>query len=144
MEDDDKLSTEDRIKWLRERGIQVHIPGEEVSSSADELLFESIVVKIPQDERLPYEEVSLNLVLGKAGDQYLEALKPYFKTDSLESFDEDVLSKAMKDLGGNDLTVKPSTILNQLSEGSVEAFTLAHPCEQNQFNRYVQIPVILF
>lgn len=142
MGDDDNLSTEDRIKWLRERGIQVHIPGEEVSSSADELKFESIVVKIPQDERLPYEELVLNLVLGKAGDQYLEALKPFFKTDknSLEGLDEDVLSKAMKDLGQN-LTVKSSTILNQISEGSVEAFTLAHACEDNKFNKYVQLDI---
>ena len=64
-QDEDKISSEERIKWLRDRGIQVHIPGESViTESSDDLTFENIVVKIPTDERLPYEEIKLNLVLG--------------------------------------------------------------------------------
>ena len=136
MSDEEKMSTEQRINWLRERGIQVHIPGEVSTSSADEVAFESVVVKIPLDERLPFEEVTLNLVLGKPGDQYLEVLKPYFKSsDSSVHIDHNAVAQAAKSLGDN-LPVKESTILKQLATGSVEAFSLSHPCEANQYQRY--------
>ena len=134
MSDEDKMSTEQRIDWLRERGIQVHIPGEVPKSMVDEVKFESFVVKMPCDERLPYEEIELSLVLGKPGDQYLEVLKPYFKSNDSVSIDHDAVAQASKSLGDN-LQVKESTILKQLATGSVEAFSLSHPCEANEYQR---------
>jgi len=135
-DENNKTSTEDRIRWLRERGIQVHIPGEENVKDEDRIEFEFKVVKIPVDERLPFEEIYLKGFLGYPGDQCLELLKSKFTSEvNVGELDHDTLKNLTAELG-HDLTIQDSTLKKQLQEGGVEAFTLAHPSESNNYTRY--------
>ena len=135
-EEENKSSSEDRIRWLRERGIQIHIPGEENVKDEHRIEFEFKVVKIPVDERLPFEEIYLKGFLGYPGDQCLELLKSKFTSEvNVKELDHDALKNLTAELG-NDLSIKDSTLQKQLQEGGVEAFTLSHPSEANNFTRY--------
>lgn len=126
---------EERIKWLRERGVQVHIPGEKVDPK-HEIKFPLIVVRIPVDTRLPLEEVILDATLGRAGDQCLELLKPFFSKDAVSASDLDktMLSEISASMS-NQLNISESSINNQLQQGGAEAFHLAHPCKENDYSR---------
>ena len=100
MSDEDNSTTAERIKWLRERGIQIHIPDEPFDEN-NKVEYELRVVKIPFDDRLPYEEIVLHAVLGKPGDQCLELLRPYFASDtSFSELDQQKLQAATEQLGG--------------------------------------------
>ncbi len=132
---EEELSMEERIKWLRERGIQITIPGEKTSEVEDGPSYDFTVVKIPHDSRLPYQEIILTGFEGKVGDQGLQLLKPFFRgNEKMSDLDQDLLSKNLSELG-SDLKVSSKTINEQISEGAVEAFPLSHPSEENQFTR---------
>jgi hypothetical protein len=138
---EEELTTEERIKWLRERGIQVHIPNEKPETNDSEIE-EICVVKIPHDERLPFEEVLLKLRSDKAGDQCLDLLKDYFRSDNTyDDLDKELLNNINKELG--DFNIKSSTINKQLQSGGTEAFTLMYPCQENHFTRF-KFSIFLF
>lgn len=138
-QEEEKANTEDRIRWLRERGIQIHIPGEENVSDEHRVEYEFKVVKIPVFEQLPFEEIYLKGFLGYPGDQCLELLKSYFKASSndiVEEIDHDALKNITAELG-TDLNINDSTLKKQLQEGGVEAFPLIHPGSPNNYTRYM-------
>lgn len=149
--EEDNMSTEDRVRWLRERGIQIHLPGERHDSTSAQ--YELRVVKIPADDRLPFEEVVLQASLGSSGDQLVELLPQEIRKTSTRIsaslLDQEVLkdlSRSLKgsSIGNGDATVdrpidiKPSTLEKQLQLGGVEAFTLCHPSPENNFTRCVK------
>jgi len=135
-------SQEERIKYLRERGVVIEFPEDRKKTIEPSDLIDIVIVKIPCEETEPYSEVrvkiSRTLQLDGVGDQLLEVLKYAFATAKRELLDEDALVKsAEKQLGIDSQSVRVSsdTIQALGRQGSVEAFALSHPCEANNFSR---------
>lgn len=134
---DDALTGEERIQWLRERGIEINIPGEKKAKS--ETVFDATqthsvtIVKIPHDESIPYQEISLDLQKTSPGDLFLDVLKIYFSSTQSSLDLEALKATAARQFGNEDIHVAPSTLDKLASAGSVEAFVLAQPCEANNY-----------
>lgn len=157
--DRDKASGEaletQNIEWLRERGVQIDIPSSkdnqpsnEVNHALDRVI---IIVKIPADTKIPYEEVQITINDGIAGDQLISLLKPNFIGTGTESISNSALQKATESLlksnsstnagTGPDVSildrspdVQKSTLLNMFeNQGHVEAFNLTRPSESNNW-----------
>ena len=60
---DEESSSEERIQWLRDRGVLIEIPGERVSKSKQPIIsherVDISVVKIPCNINEPYKEISV-------------------------------------------------------------------------------------
>mgnify|MGYP003386258066 FL=1 len=142
------------IEWLRERGVQIDIPSskDEAPKSIDHNLDRPItIVKIPCDTRASYEEVTITINDGIAGDQLLNLLKTSFIGTGMESISNSALNKATEHLlqstnqtsgepaSGTSILdkspeVQKSTLLNMFeNQGHVEAFTLTHAAATNQW-----------
>jgi hypothetical protein len=136
-EEDAEESQEDRIEWLRQRGVLIDIPNEKKtkkhSSSAAPQIVDVTVVKIPFNELLPYEEVTVSVDLSLPGDQLITALAHYFSSAGSE-IDKALLKEtAQKQFGTADIAISEKTIESLASKGSVEVFHLAQACEANKF-----------
>jgi len=133
---------EERISWLRDRGVLVEFPNEankatnaDATANANKKTRKIYIVKIPCDEKKPYEEIAIPIIDEKKGDQLLELLLIYFNSLSLNTSVVDALQKTQPTLFGTDsVPVKESTLQALGQKGSVEAFSLARPCVANKYN----------
>lgn len=142
------------INWLRERGVQIDIPSsrKQPSQPVDPNLDRPItIVKIPADNKKPYEEVTISINDGIAGDQLINLLKPCFLGTGSETISNAALEKASEHLlqstsqdtpsSSDDSSildkspeVQKSTLLNMFeNQGHVEAFSLTRPAASNQW-----------
>ena len=128
------MTMEERVDWLRERGVQIELK-EELKAAAMELPRDSAMttvtlVLIPANEKEACEEVRVRVRKNGAGDQLLTTLKPVFATD--HEVDPKLLEEtASKQLGNADLKVSESTLQRVVREGNVETFALSRPSSSN-------------
>jgi len=133
---------EDRIDWLRNRGVIIDLPeerGKPINNSLDKSKFVNItVVLIPCKDIEPYREIEIAIDLNDKGDRLLKSLKPYFSpiTDNL---DEEALKETAKkqfSLTGQSLPtdLNIESLKKTMSNmGSVESFSLSHPQLSNNY-----------
>ena len=131
-------SSEERIAWLRDRGVLIEIPHEKDSTPVlprdKSNLKRIVVVKISADDKQGYEEVEVEIDTSMSGDVLLNELKLFFQssTEDEGSLDMKMLEETMKNSFGNaNSVVSPSTLKNLAKLGNVEAFSLSHACEDN-------------
>ena len=82
---DPELSQEERIAWLRERGVLIDLrekqadrqENEKEDGQGSEDMETLCVVMVPADDSQPCEEVRVRIKRGRGGDQLLECLKWY-------------------------------------------------------------------
>lgn len=131
--DEEELRTaEDRIKFLRDRGVLVELPEDRFAdSNGSAKTVQVAIVKIPCNDSLPEEEIYLSCIEGKGGDAFLVALKPFFAASSTSS----IKPESFDLLSTHGLTVSEDTLSSLAREGCVEAFPLSHPCEDNNYTR---------
>eukprot|EP00601_Ochromonadales_sp_CCMP2298_P027577 CAMPEP_0173289902 /NCGR_PEP_ID=MMETSP1143-20121109/11268_1 /TAXON_ID=483371 /ORGANISM="non described non described, Strain CCMP2298" /LENGTH=225 /DNA_ID=CAMNT_0014228905 /DNA_START=22 /DNA_END=695 /DNA_ORIENTATION=+ len=120
---------EERIEWLRGRGVEIEIPAErrKVTEIKDKRYVK--IVKIPADESKPYTECTIPVEAGRAGDQLPSILRIFFNQGGVKL--ADVQTAASKQFANQELNVSQKTIDKMGQEGSVEAFPLAHPSARN-------------
>ena len=92
-EEEELETMEDKIKYLRDRGVQIDIPGElrdetpaSTSSATFDLGIDShdlMIVKVPYDDKQQVEEVEVSIQdpYTYEGDQLLSKLKPNFASN---------------------------------------------------------------
>jgi hypothetical protein len=134
---DPELSQADRIQYLRDRGIQIEIPGEKreaaSSDNGDAVSVKPFtVVRIPCDDAKKIEEMTIELS-DIGGDQLMTALRPHFSSSNLNDFNMDSLKATLKEQHGNqDIEISESALQTASEMGNVENFPLDHPCPQNK------------
>jgi hypothetical protein len=135
-EEGEPESQEERIAWLRARGIEIDIPRERLTKPKSSGLNRKVkIVKIPYDEKLPYTEISISVDNEAAGDQLLSLLRIYFRSTESNIDMEKLKETASKQFGNDAVNVREETLRSLGSEGSVEAFSVAQPCPQNGYNK---------
>lgn len=115
----------------RDRGVEIEFPSDRKKKGEKKVVDSRLVkvVKIPWDERLPYQELEIPVENGKNGDQLLERLRVYFNQGSVEM---DALKEAAsKQFSSESVTISEDTISKLTALGNVELFPLAHPVEAN-------------
>lgn len=127
---------EERISWLRDRGVLIEFPNEAAKAakkaSASGKTSKIVIVKIPCDEKRPFEEIEIPIVEEEKGDQLLQLLLVYFNNTHLTTSVIDGLQKNQTTLFGTEsVKVSDSTLQALGQKGSVEAFSLSRPCEEN-------------
>jgi hypothetical protein len=127
-----------RIQYLRDRGIQIEIPGErnKVGGSSDKKKSALVtVVRIPCDDSKAYEEMTVDFDMGHGGDQLMEGLRPFFSSSSTSTFNMEALQKTLKEQYGNqDVEVSESALQGASELGGVENFPIDHPHPENKMN----------
>lgn len=126
-------SQEDRIAWLRKRGVQVEIPGERRAGNESEVgIGEAVsVVRIPCDDAQPYEELEIGLPTGYQGDALMQQLRKFFASDR-HAINSDLLQQtATKQFGNTELRISPDALQKVSELGHVESFSLDSPCDAN-------------
>ena len=82
--EDGEMTQEQRIGWLRERGVLVDLKSKTGTEKAaptedDHIGTEDmdtlVVVMVPADDTQPCEEVRIRVKRGRSGDQLLDCLK---------------------------------------------------------------------
>lgn len=152
---DDGMSVEERLVWLRERGIVVETPedrkaqaaGKPVDEKADTGPTEKVsFVLIPSDASKPLEELTFDCPATSGfDDKLVDYLKPIFNAMStgkdvdLELFRQ---KSATQTLGSSDTPseVSEETLRKVAAQGNVEKFPLVHP---NASNQYVGVNIYL-
>lgn len=139
-----EMSHDDRIRWLRSRGVIVDLPESRVAdeSGGDDISFDTVVcVRIPADRSSSPTEVSVRIKKGAVGDRLLESLKTEFAAKSVGEIDRSALTEmAMKQFSSQNITISESTLEKLALEGGVESFPLTRPSKENGFcgvNAYV-------
>eukprot|EP01038_Epipyxis_sp_PR26KG_P014923 gene14923-20072_t len=132
---------EDRIAWLRDRGVEVDLAEERKTNSKNNKKTSTTddskaikIIKIPCDDRLPYEEISIPISKSDVNkDQLIELLRVYFRGQvSVESVQE----AASKQFSSNsDIKISSSTVDTLAQQGSTELFPLSYPSISNKFRR---------
>ena len=141
VEEEAALTSEERIEWLRARGVLIDLSASEKAlrskskeeteeeTNSDTMTSVSIVM-IPANDKEPCEEINIRIKKDGVGDQVLLDLKKVFATH--DSIDTSKLQEtASKQFGNMDLKVKESTISKIAQEGNVEVFALARPHQDN-------------
>ena len=136
-DEEDTRTPEERMAWLRSKGIQIDIPGETVEVDAASLA-SITVVRIPADKKQPMEELDVLIDMSSQGDQLIKALKPWFSASADGNTELDM--EKMKETMSKHLSasmdasaVSDSVFQKMLSEGNVEAFSLDKPCDANRW-----------
>jgi hypothetical protein len=133
---DDNKTSEERIDWLRSKGIQIDIPGERKAKKVMNPTDLRIVkcVRIPWDDTQPLEEVEIQVDKTGFGDQLLQALKPNFVVKDTSAFNMDILKDtAAKQFGNQDIKISDDILASMCENSSVEVFNLDHPCAANKY-----------
>jgi len=136
VKDDDDKTSEERIDWLRSKGIQIDIPGERKTKKVLEAADMRVVkcVRVPCDEKQALEEVDIHIDKNGFGDQLLQALKPNFSTKDASAFNMDILKEtAAKQFGNQDVKVTEDILARMVENSTVEVFNLDHPCAANKY-----------
>ena len=135
MPEADSMTMEERMQWLRDRGVQIELkedlrPPEAKESPSDSNMVTVAMVFIPANEKEACEEVRIRVNKSGAGDQLLTALKSVFATS--HEVDPRLLEEtAGRQFGNAELKVSESTLRKVVSEGNVETFALSRPNPAN-------------
>lgn len=145
-----EMSEGDRIEWLRSRGVRIEFPHEKANETKISLdssdTIDIKLVKIPCMISEPYSEVSIAVPRPNASSGQLHSdclltsnLRKFF-TSPIEDIDESALkeanSKTLSSLSGHEIPEMNVEKLKKVLKddlGSIEAFSLSHPNEKNQF-----------
>ena len=142
---DDDMSADERVQWLRDRGVFIETSEErrnkeltKVMNEKDDDVKETVgFVYVPHDTSEPLKQVTFECPIKIDNVDYLLVhLKPIFKSMSNDkTVDLDLLrDNASLTLGSSDApTPSEDTLMKVAMEGSVEKFTLAHAVEANNF-----------
>jgi len=140
------MSPEERLAWLRERGVLVETPEERRAGQVANALREAenlaahektqvSFVLVPADTSQPLKEMVAQCPTSwKEGDFLLEYLKPSF-AGSADSVDLSLLQQTQTaTLAGTSAPAVSDAALRQVAkEANVEVFSLVHPTESNQY-----------
>lgn len=141
---DDEMNPEERLAWLRERGVQVEIPEQRHANRVANALREAeniesrgiAYVMVPADTSKPLKELLAKCPSDwKDGDFFLEHLKPAFSGTS-DSVDLTLLQQSpMATLAGTagSPTVSDKALRDVAKQANIEVFSLVHPTESNQY-----------
>jgi hypothetical protein len=125
---DDNASQEERIEYLRARGIQIEIPGERKAPESSKPIPSRpvTVVKVPCNESLDLHEVTVN-VDDTRGDMLLHGLMTFF-SDGSNNFDMAKLKASLQEQHGNqDVEISEDALVRASAMGNVETFPIDHP-----------------
>jgi hypothetical protein len=160
-QEEKELTPDERMQWLRDRGVLVETPEDRragrIASTlqeADSLHFDTepvAFVLIPADKSKPFQECSFvpppsmsaqRAAAVPGGDALSHHLKQAFATDSdkvdISIFHRQQQSNPVHQLGtgginGGIPAVSNETLESVAREGHVETFALVHPTPSNQF-----------
>jgi CS domain len=142
---EDDMSPDERLQWLRDRGVLIETSEERRSKELSQIMNEKdddvketvSFVLVPHDTSKPLKELSFECPVKISGVDFLmEYLKPIVKAMSSDkAVDLELLRQnASQTLGSSDAP-NPSedTLQKVASEGSVEKFPLVHATEANNY-----------
>jgi len=150
VNDEGEMTPEQRLTWLRERGVLVETAEERKIQELRNIMKEEDVdlvdgekyhdfsfVHIPHDESLPMKELKMKVLpsqVGK-GDVLLEELKPFFSALSKKVDMSLFKDQATKHFGSGDapMQVSEDALKSVASQGQVESFCLVQPIPSNKF-----------
>ena len=133
----DEQSSEERIEWLRARGVTVDMPEDrqpqpgqlepqpEAEPGAPQHRY--TFVHIPLDDSLPYKEMTAEVAASTPGDDLMRHLKPHFADG--KDVDHNQLMKQYA--GTSAAGVSASALQSVSAAGSVESFPLVRPSAAN-------------
>jgi hypothetical protein len=125
--------------FCRERGVEIEFPSDRKKKEyvSDHTISKMCsVVKIPYENSLPYEEITLPLPSDNSfsTDPFLGALRIYFQQGYANI--KDLKKMASNNLYASEgLQVNEQTLADLASQGGAEAFTLSNSSEQNAFQK---------
>jgi len=151
------MSPDERMDWLRDRGIQIEtaeerkekaaaVPGPKANQQQndDEEQLSVMYVYIPHDTSLPMQELKVTISKSNLlrGDVLPTFLQPAFSKKSGEGIDLNLLEEqALTQFGSSDSLNVSSSAMEQVAQaGSVETFRLVPPVESN---RYTNVNIYL-
>jgi hypothetical protein len=144
---DKDMTLEERLAWLRDRGIQVTTPEERKVSQMANVMRQADTVSnaevsyvlIPADTSKPLQELNFRPDT-LPGDRLVEHLKPAFAREA-QSVDIGLLQQqATQTLAASPdtpSTVSDATLRQVASEANVETFHLVHASATNQYTDVV-------
>jgi len=150
--EDDDMSPEDRLNWLRSHGIEVETAEERREKASKAVIDKNTKVDdgdsekvsyilIPHDASKPLKELNFSkpkIQRGQEGkDILVEILKPYFSQASGEELDLELLRETKSgNLLGTDgaPSISDQTLRNVAMEGNVEVFPLVRGLQSNKNN----------
>ena len=148
--DEDDMTPEERLQWLKDRGVLVETAEERKAKLVEktnqdlDANYESLkpderrvkYVVIPADSSKPLQELSM-ISKGSSGnvDLLQDRLKSVFSCSSSDTINMDLLNEqAAKQFGtSNTPIVTDASLRSVASQGSVEVFRLVPPMESNKY-----------
>ena len=137
------MNQDDRISFLRERGVEIEFPEDRNVPKVDDDINNKTasrkvyVVKIPCDEREELSEIQIPVKDGDNTDQMILILRIYFNSSTYQTKTKQIVEELKKNaptmLGNTDISVSDSTLENLTQNGNVEAFSLVRPSPTNDF-----------
>jgi hypothetical protein len=134
--DDSNMTPEDRVNWLKERGVVIEFP--EDRNKTNDINDNNndtkgiVIIKIPCNDNEPCQELIILINEHSGMDELLIKLKPKFSNDNI--IDYELLRKtATMQLGSDNVNVDNDTLQQLARQGSVETFSLSHACEENNY-----------
>ncbi|CAJ1936273.1 unnamed protein product [Cylindrotheca closterium] len=141
-EEEKELTPEERMQWLRDRGILIETPEErkwqseaEATKSSSSAPTETVsYVLVPADSNLPMQELTFESSQDVGGDGLLEHVKPTFAKDS-KKVDLSLLQQPSPMQMGSSSpgNVSEDALKKVAQDGQVEIFNLVHPTPSNKF-----------
>jgi hypothetical protein len=146
---DNTMTMEERMAYLRERGIEISTPDERKASAADARATDTVstgrppirYVLLPADTSKPIQEFTFSSpLLGQGGvatsDPLADHLRDAFKTKG-DRVDVSLLQRSTTDLilgtAGAPTTVSDAALREVAAQGNVEVFALVHGCPSNDY-----------
>jgi hypothetical protein len=142
-EEEENQTPAEREAWLRAHGVEIETAEDRLrmeneakrlrEKEKSEPTRKLVCVKIPAEDSLPFEEVTLEVPMTKPGDVFPDLVKPYF----IGGGDIDVnLAKqaATKQLGEEFASKSQNlgvSLAKETAMGSTETFALVRPSEKN-------------
>lgn len=152
---DPEMSLDERMDWLRERGVLVETAEERKRKQVVAAMNQANVLQsnepvyyvlIPSDTSKPLQQLSFHPIKNVGGDQLIDHVQPEFSKKDDELIDiellrqqqsQTTLAAAMGDGDGTLPSVSDSTIRKVSEQANVETFTVVHPTPQNNYTSVV-------
>jgi hypothetical protein len=145
--DDDGMTPDERLQWLRDRGVLVETPEErraqeitKIMKEDDDVVKETVsFVMVPHDTSKPLKELTFEcpITMSNGTDSLMDHLKPIFAAlGSSKDVDLDLFRKnASQTIGTSDSPqdVSEDTLKKVAAQGNVEKFSLVHPTASNHY-----------
>ncbi len=145
---EEDMTAEERLQFLQSRGVdispeemavQMQREGADAKALAGKLVPCFKYVRIPHDEKEPFEELWAHLPLTAdgmvpAGDQIPGLVKPKFAAQGHQVSESAVQEQARAQLGSSAAAVTPRAFAEATKGGSVETFALVRPAAANNYS----------